>query len=274
MDGNTSPPSYTTTAAGDPQPKALPRPETPLPSRSWTPRAGRPADPRPLQLVLPFQDPQRSLGRSLLMLLRRHLTAAALLAALLATTAACGGDDEPEATPSSSTTPTTQSPSPTVTTPTEPAWEDKYTDAQLDAYDAALARYESYETRTEPIWAEGKVTDRAEALFKQYFPSPIWQGYLSRLTTYEQVDVQIDGLADVYWSKAKSISDTGLSVVINQCVDYTTISTTQRGKPAQPVEWQQKPNLRTITLEKPDGYDWLIYGVVDASTGKARPCEP
>ncbi len=206
------------------------------------------------------------------MLFPRRLTVATISVALLATTAACGGDDEPEAKPSS--TPTTQSPSPTESIPTEPAWEDKYTEAQLDGYEAALSRYEEYETRTEPIWAEGKVTDRAEALFKQYFPSPIWQGYLQRLATYEQVDVQVEGLADVYWSKAKSISDTGRSVVINQCVDYTTISTTQRGKPAKPVKWQQKPNLRTISLEKPDGSDWLIYGVVDASSGKPRPCEP
>ena len=69
-------------------------------------------------------------------------------------------------------------------------------------------------------------------------------------------------------------SDSGLSVVIDQCVDYTTVKVTQRGEAAQPVRWQQKPNLRTITLEKPEGSEWLIYGVVDASNGKARPCAP
>lgn len=208
------------------------------------------------------------------MLSPRRIAAAAVSIALLTTTAACGGGDEPEATPSSSSTPTaTQSPSPTEPSPTETAWQDKYTDAQLDAYEAALSRYEEYETRSEPIWAEGKVTDRAEALFKQYFPSPLWQGRLRTLSQYEQVDVQIDGLAEVYWSRAKSVSDSGLSVVIDQCVDYTTATVTQRGEPAPPVKWQQKPNLRTITLEKPKGYDWLIYGVVDASSGKARPCD-
>ncbi|MGD9961861.1 hypothetical protein [Nocardioides sp.] len=210
------------------------------------------------------------------MLSPRRIAVAAVSIALLATTAACGGgDDEPEATPSSSTpTPTTQSQSPTEPSPTETAWQDKYTDAQLDAYEEALGRYEEYETRSEPIFAEGKVTDRAEALFKQYFPSPLWQGQLRRLTTYEQVDVQIEGTPGIYWSKAKSVSDSGKSVVINQCVDYTQVSITQRGEPAPPVKGQQKPNLRTVTLEKPEGYDWLIYGVVDASTGKARPCVP
>ena len=202
----------------------------------------------------------------------RRLAAATV--ALLATTTACGGgDDEPEATPSSST-PTTQSPSPTEPSPTETAWQDKYTEAQLDAYEAALSRYREYETRSEPIWAEGKATDRAEALFKQYFPSPLWQGQDRLLSSYEQGGVTRTGLADVYWSRAKSISDSGLSVVVNQCVDYGPIITEQNGKEAERPAWALKPNLRTISLEKPEGSDWLIYGVVDASSGKARPCKP
>lgn len=204
----------------------------------------------------------------------RRLAAATTTVALLATTTACGGgDDEPEATPSSST-PTTQSPSPTEPSPTETAWQDKYTEAQLDAYEAALSRYREYETRSEPIWAEGKATDRAEALFKQYFPSPLWQGQDRVLSSYEQGGVTRTGVADVYWSRAKSISDSGLSVVVNQCVDYGPIITEQNGKEAERPAWALKPNLRTISLEKPEGSDWLIYGVVDASSGKARPCKP
>ncbi len=208
------------------------------------------------------------------MLSPRRIAAAAILIALLATLAGCGGgEDEPETTPTS-IAPTAQSPSPTEFNSIETGWKGKYTPAQLDAYEAAISRYEEYETRSEPIWAAGKVTDRAEAIFKQYYPSPLWQGRLRLLSSYEQVDVQVEGLADVYWSRAKSISDTGFSVVIDQCVDYTTVKVTQRGEAAQPVKWQQMPNLRTITLEKPEGSDWLIYGVVDASSGKARPCRP
>jgi hypothetical protein len=205
--------------------------------------------------------------------LRRNAATVLTATALMLGAAACGGEDnDPQAEPTSPTTSTSSSPTETI--PTEPAWVDDYTKKQLDAYEAALTRWETYESRSEPIWAAGKVTERAEALFKQYFPSPIWQGYYDRLKTYQQVDVQIEGTPGIYWSRAKSISKNGRSVVIDQCVDYTTIETTQRGEPAQPVAWQQKPNLRTITLEKPAGYDWLIYGVVDASGGKARPCKP
>jgi hypothetical protein len=207
-----------------------------------------------------------------MMRLRRNATAVFAIGSLMLGAAGCGGEDEPapNAEPTISGSPT----EPTEPTSTAPAWESKYTDVQLEAYEAALARWETYENRSEPIWAEGKATERAEAFFKQYFPSPQWQGYYNRLVTYEQVDVQIEGLADVHWSKPKSVSKDGRSVVIDQCVDYTTITTTQRGELAQPVKWQQRPNLRTINLEKPEGHDWLIYGVTDATGGKARPCEP
>jgi hypothetical protein len=208
------------------------------------------------------------------MLSLRRIAVGAVSIVLLATAASCGGgDDEPGATPASSA-PTTQSTAPTEPSLTKTAPQDKYTDAQFDAFKAALSRYEEYETRSEPIWAEGKATDRAEAIFKQYYPSPLWQGQGRLLSSYQQGGVTRTGLADVYWSQAKSVSDSGLSVVINQCVDYGPIVTEQNGKEAERPAWALKPNLRTISLEKPVGSDWLIYGVVDASSGKARPCVP
>jgi hypothetical protein len=206
------------------------------------------------------------------MMLRRAASVAVVLGTLVVA-AACGGDDHPPTNspgPDASESPT----EPTEPTSTAPAWEKKYTEKQLDAYEAALTRWETYENRSEPIWAEGKATARAEAFFKQYFPSPVWQGYFRRLQSYESADVKVEGTPGVYWSKPKSISDNGLNVEIEQCVDYTQGKTTQAGKPTQVPGWVKKPNLRTITLSKPKGYEWLIYGVVDASSGKARPCAP
>lgn len=206
----------------------------------------------------------------------RRIAVVAVSIALLTTLAACGGgQNEPGATPtSSSTARLNQTPSPTQPDPTEAAWQDRYTDRQLDAFDEALARYQQYETRSEPIWAAGTVTLRAAALFKQYYPSPLWQGQERLLSSYEQGGVTRTGLANVYWSRAKSISDRGLSVVIDQCVDYGPIITTQNDEEAERPAWALKPNLRTITLERPEDSEWLIYGVVDASSGNARPCKP
>lgn len=206
---------------------------------------------------------------------RFHRNTAAALGAtvLMLGAAACGGGDNPKSdsspSPTVSTSPSNASPSPTAD-----AWKKKYSASQLKAYQAALARWNEYEQRSEPIWARGKATEAAANLFKDYFPSPFWQGQYKRLASYEQVDVKIDGTPGIYWSRAKFISKNGGSVEINQCVDYTKVKGTQRGKPTQPISWQQKPQLRTISLSKPAGYDWLIYGIVDATGGKSRPCKP
>lgn len=214
------------------------------------------------------------------MVFPRRLALAALSATLLATTAACsGGDDDPETAPSPSSSPTTQSPSPTEPTePAEPsstqaAWQDRYTDAQLDAYEAALSRYEEYETRSEPIWAEGEVTDRAEALFKQYFPSPVWQQEFERLKLYAANDVTVAGLPTVYWSKPARITKDGLNVEIQQCVNFADVVTTQDGEQAQGNKWKTTPHLRVMSLSNPEGYDWLIYSYGDPD-GEKKPCTP
>ena len=208
---------------------------------------------------------------------RRTTTAltAAVLTVALAASACTGGDEEPETgePPETSTSTPTQTPTPTPTKDPD-AWRAKFKPAQLEAYDTALQRWEEYEARAEPIWSKGEAVPAAEKLFKEYFPHPVWRSYWERLKTYEQVEVKVDGTPAVFWSRAKSISGNGRSVQILQCVDYTTVKGTQRGKPTVRSRWMEKPQLRTIYLSQPDRYDWLIYGVVDTSEGKSRPCTP
>lgn len=209
---------------------------------------------------------------------RRYALTVTVLSVLAISTAACAGNDPetaPTDAPTSSATHSTSEPTTDPTPTTDPdAWRAKFSPAQLEAYDTALQRWETYESRSEPIWAKGEATPAAEKLFKEYFPHPAWRGYLDRLETYEEVEVKSEGLASVYWSKAGSISKQGNSVQIVQCVDYTTIHGTQRGEPVTRPAWLEKPQLRKLFLSRPDGYDWLIYGVVDAQTGKSAPCKP
>lgn len=203
---------------------------------------------------------------------RTLITAIAL--ALAGTVTACGDDGEPDAIPTS-----TSSGSPSAAEPTEtettPSWEDDYTPKQVRAFEAALQQFESYEQRSEPIWAEGKATPTAEALFKEYFPFPRWQFVYQQLETYEEVDVKTEGLATVFWSRPTSISRNARNVEIEQCVDYTSIKNTQRGNAIEPERWATQPRLRRITLSRPAGYGWLIYELNDAAS-EPRPerCEP
>jgi len=205
------------------------------------------------------------------MLLRRTTTIAVALTAVMIGAAACGGEDEPGPTaePRTSESPTES----TEPTTTAPAWEAKYKEQQIEAYEAALGRWKEYEARAEPIWSRGQATQAAAELFKEYFPSPVWQGEYGRLELYEANNVTVTGVPTVYWSRAKTISKAGKSVEILQCVDFSDVTTEQNGKPAKGNKWTTTPHLRALSLSKPVGHGWLVYAYGDPD-GKKRSCEP
>lgn len=201
-------------------------------------------------------------------MIRRTLSTLAALTLAAGLTACSDDKDDPNTSP-------TETPSSAEPTPTETAWQDDYTAKQLKAYDAALQRWESYLQRSEPIWAAGKATPQAEDLFKEYFPDPAWRNQFEQLATYEEVEIKTTQQPEIYWSRAKRISKDLRGVRIEQCVLYSSGSTTQRGKPIESAKWATVPRLRTIELSKPKGFDWLIYGVTTAAS-KPRPerCTP
>lgn len=208
--------------------------------------------------------------------LRRSIISAVALGALALTAAACGGDDEPETLPSPTTSTSgspTQSP-----TPTAPAWQSKFTEEQLAEYNDALDRWSTYEQRSEPIWAVGKATPAAQALFKEFFLNPDAQ--FQALQTYEQNKIKTEGTPQIYWSMATAISDPkkaaskGMATTIQQCVDYRNRTVTANGKPSDLKKKFQRPLIREISMTKLGGTTWLIAGVDDLSDGKAKPCDP
>src|SRR5688572_10002361 len=96
-----------------------------------------------------------------------------------------GGDPRGDPDPSPTASPTSSS------TPSDPPWMAKYNEAELDAYQRALSRWEQYELRAAPIWEEGKATAEAERLFQRYFIG--WRRPLSLLELYAQNDVKVVG---------------------------------------------------------------------------------
>lgn len=206
----------------------------------------------------------------------RSAGATAAVLAGLTITAACGGNDDPEPLPPVTSSPSSPSTS-TSPTPTTPAWQSKYTEEQITEYEAALYRWSTYEQRSAPIWAAGKATPAAEALFREFFLDPDSQ--FTTLKAYDRAKVKTEGTPKVYWSKATAISDPkkagtrGMSTTIQQCVDYRTRTVTTMGKPSELAKKFQKPLLREIDLTKL-GTMWLISGVDELSDRKAKPCDP
>jgi hypothetical protein len=196
----------------------------------------------------------------------RRLLAAATAAALLFTAASCGSEDEPKADPTPAEEPTTQDP-----TPATPAWEDEYTDEQIEQYEAALARWDEYERRAEPIWAEGKVTPAAERLFKEYWLT--WPNTLNTLHYLEEQGITRTGRPEVIWSKPNEIIDRGnaTTVVIRRCIDDSNVKVESRaGTPEEPEE--SGPSLGEITMDKVGDNPWRITSA-DAVEDEGDSCD-
>lgn len=204
---------------------------------------------------------------------RRSITTAAVLAGLALTVAGCGSDNEPNTLPtegaSSSTPPPSSSPSPTSTAP---AWQASYTPKQIKAYEEALQRWESYENRAESIWAKGKVTPAAEALFKDYFI--VWQSQLNTLRFHEQVGDKVVGLPTVIRSRPSKVTafKGGINVTIQQCIDPSTVKV-KHAAGAQVQEKNVGPYIRRISLTKTDVKPYRVSELFDVTSGKTvKPC--
>jgi len=204
-----------------------------------------------------------------------HQTAAAIaaLAGLTFTMAGCGADgDDPKPLPPISSSSTASTPT-TSPSPTTQAWESKFTRKQRVEYDEALQRWESYEQRSEPIFAKGKVTPAAEALFKDYFI--VWQNQLNTLRFYEQVGDKVVGLPTVIWSRPSKVTafKGGMNVKIQQCIDPSTVKV-KHAAGAQVQEKNVGPYIRKISLSKTDAKPYRVSELFDVTSGKkVKPCD-
>jgi hypothetical protein len=191
---------------------------------------------------------------------------------LLASVAACG-DDPPESTPNPSTSPTESNTDPgEPTSPTSPpAWQAKYSDAEIRAFEDAVNRLAAYEREAQPIWAKGKYTPEAEALFRRYFTTAPTQ--LQLLRDAERGGVQIKGQTTVLSSRPARlrVSKRGASTTVEQCVDETTSRLFQDG---ERVPEAHVPQLRTIVMtgvpQRAGDIRWYIASIVNG--GGKRSC--
>ena len=197
----------------------------------------------------------------------RRLKAAGIAIGMSVSLACCGSDDDPETLPTE-TTSTSTSP-----TPASSAWESNYTQKQLQAYEAALTRWETYEQRSEPIWAAGKVTPTARQLFKEYWVA--WAVPLNQLSLYERVGDKVVGVPEVLWSRPTKVSiftGGGISVTIQQCIDPSTIEV-EHAPGTQVHQQKQGPYIRRISLAEADASSYRVIGLFDVTSGKkVKPC--
>ncbi len=182
-----------------------------------------------------------------------RFAAVAIVAAMLF--GGCGGSEKDD--PPSTTRPTS------TATATTPAWQAKYSKAELKAYENALAAWNNYLDASEPIWAAGKQTAGAKKMFQTYFVP--WQVYYAQLGFYEKHGLTRTGRAKVLSSQASRIElskDSG-AVTIRQCLDSAkSLTVTQNGRLVRPATLE--PQYQTVELDRYKSR-WLIVKLTESS---------
>ena len=202
--------------------------------------------------------------------------AVALLTVSMLAAAGCGSSaqkGEP-ASPSPTAPPTSPSSPATEETGGPPTdWKDKYTADELNAYDAALARWQRFRQILVPLEKEGKYTPEAQAAFEEYRVSP--KAGAHALRAVEENGYRFEAPYKQLWNIAESVqlskgSDIdGAVVVIRQCTDYSSLRVTKDG---QDVSAEVRPaNLETVLLIKMTnlGGKWKY---IDSTLKDEEPC--
>ena len=186
---------------------------------------------------------------------------------LLMSLAAVGcSDDGQAANPSTtSSAPPASTPSASAT-PSEETWRAKFTDAQLEAYEQALGRWQEYTEKTNAIYKAGRNTPAAREVFREF--SMQWQGRVGELVTrYERDGARVvrppEGLS---W---QAVSARPRVVVIRQCTDYRDLLVTVKGKKLAGTQPDHLVTPLLIEMDRPIGKDWMV---ADTKLKDSRSC--
>lgn len=152
-----------------------------------------------------------------------------------------------------------------VPTPTAvPSWASSYTPTQIADYEDALAAFAAIEIREAPIWSNpGHYTAAsAGAIFRGDWSNA--NRPLHQLQSYIRNGIRVSGQPKVLSSRPGTVvSNSGGSgleqITIRQCVDGSTVTATQNGRPLRPAT--AKRGVRVVEMFKTPGGQYLLFQV-------------
>lgn len=207
---------------------------------------------------------------------RKNSTAiAAIIACLSLGLTACAGSGEPDPIPETDPTSSTSEAAPTETTTTAPAWEDKYSTHASQRTRPPWTGGLRTRPRPSPSGREAKRLQRQRTSSRSTGSIPCGALCPSATSDLRVGRGQERRAPNLLWSKANKINankDGTGSVVIAQCVDYTSVSTTQYGEPVEVDKAFKKPVMRTIDLGRSKGYPWLIQDLNEPTAKNYKRC--
>lgn len=177
-----------------------------------------------------------------------------LIGSVVAALALVGCDSNLSAHPTTSPTPS----------PTPPSWASSYTPAQIADYRAALAAFNTIESREAPIWANPSRYTRNQvgAIFRQDWSNTARP--LHQFQSYVSNGIRVSGLPKVISSRPGAIASnsggSGLEqIAIRQCVDGSTVKATQHGAPLK--SGASERGVRLVEMFRTAGGQYLLFQV-------------
>lgn len=176
-----------------------------------------------------------------------------LVALLLGGTliAACDfANDEPDPTVATTSAPPTS----------EPSWMSEFSDAEIAAYEAGLAWFETYDLMEEAVLREGKATAEAKRLYQENRTD--WQSAWRDLQLYEKQKIVFPRRPEVLSTEPSVINlgeGTEVSLRILRCVDSRVVKATIDGEPLEVAN--DYPTEQTVALNRHDDGKWRVLTV-------------
>ena len=179
----------------------------------------------------------------------------------LAAASACASET-PSESPPSSTTPASPSPH-------QDEWRADYSEEEQDFFDEALSRAQTYETKAQPIWAAGRVTEEATKLFEDNLITPAID--IAQLEEFEAQGIKVERYPVELSASPRTLKlyeEAGGEVVIERCVDASDLGGTMNGEPLDQAA--SGPVIQTVMVIQ---YEDGIWRFGEFYTTE-EPCEP
>ena len=176
---------------------------------------------------------------------------AAIATFVVLSCAGCADDGSPKADPSPS--PSTSMPASTATTPTAvPAYLDRFSERQRQAYDDAVQAYQDFAGQQATYMAAGEATPAAKRFYVRHTAD--WQTFWATLQQRESDGVRVEGTGKTLRTRPTKIrlyGDGTGSVNLDVCGVSTGVKVSQNGSPIpQP---KPVPTIVRVGMVKLDG---------------------
>lgn len=180
----------------------------------------------------------------------------AIIASVVVLTSASCSQDGTEP-PAAGSTPDATASTPTSSSTTHtavPAYLEKYTPEEREAYESALEDYAKFSEAQVRIAEVGKATAKARRFYQRYTAD--WQTYWARLRQWDAAGIRVEGRGRRLWTRPSLIRVDSDGGTIDLLICGTSRGVKVFEGESRVPQPSPKPNVVRVSLVQLSGEDW------------------